>query len=216
MNRLLVGRVLSIPNSHHDERNSGIVMVSLELIGVITARRIGQVKDARRDLLVGSLALFFRFVAHVVLSPRATWLVQAGGAESPGLSHPAAASLLTSPAPPAHGAQKGGSGAEQEPEVVPVPAPRLVVEGELLPPTEDVHDEDDPGRKAVPEAPQQVCPPHDVYLLYNRRSFTSSETTRARTRSKTWDRPLLPCHSRTSSTPDPPSIIWCSGQAGFS
>jgi hypothetical protein len=65
-------------------------MVSLELIGIITARRIGQVKDARRDLLVGSLALFIRFVAHVVLSPRATWLVQAGGSEAPGLSHPAA------------------------------------------------------------------------------------------------------------------------------
>src|SRR5215208_2260683 len=116
MNRLLVGRVLSIPNSHHDERNSGIVMVSLELIGVITARRIGQVKDARRDLLVGSLALFFRFVAHVVLSPRATWLVQAGGAESPGLSHPAAASLLTSPAPPAHGAQKGDPAPSKNPK----------------------------------------------------------------------------------------------------
>src|SRR5919112_4671999 len=174
-------------------------MVSLELIGIITARRIGQVKDARRDLLVvGSLALIFRFVAHAVISPRATWLVQAGGTEAPGLSHPAAASLLTSPPSPAYSAQKGGSGAEQEPEVVPVPAPRLVVERVLLPPTEDVHDEDDPGRKSVPEAPQQVCPPHDVYLLYDRRSFTSSETTRLA---------HLPCHARTYSTPDPPSII---------
>ena len=49
-------------------------------------------------------------------------------------------SLLTSPASPTHSAQEGGASPEQEPEVVPVPAPRLVVEWELLPTAKHVHD----------------------------------------------------------------------------
>ena len=64
-------------------------------------------------------------------------------------------------APPAPGTQKGRAGTEQKPEVVPVPAPCLVVEWELLPDAEDVDDKDDPGRDAVPQSPKQVCPPHD-------------------------------------------------------
>ena len=65
---------------------------------------------------------------------------------------------------PADSAQKWRSGAEQEPEVVPVTASGLVVERELLPAAEHVHDKDDPGRKTVPKPPQQVRPPHDGSL----------------------------------------------------
>src|SRR5215208_6121937 len=54
---------------------------------------------------------------------------------------------------------------EQESEVIPAPTSRVVVERELLPPAENVHDEDDPGRKAVPEPPKQIRPPHDDLLL---------------------------------------------------
>jgi L-cystine uptake protein TcyP (sodium:dicarboxylate symporter family) len=43
------------------------VTVPLELIGIIAARRVGQVKDVRRALLVVWLALVFRFVVHVIL-----------------------------------------------------------------------------------------------------------------------------------------------------
>src|SRR5215207_5809829 len=66
---------------------------------------------------------------------------------------------------PADSAQKWRSGAEQEPEVVPVTASCLVIERELLPAAEHVHDKDDPGRKTVPEPPQQLCPPHSVSIL---------------------------------------------------
>ena len=87
-----------------------------------------------------------------------------------------------------------------------------------------------PSRKTVPNAPKQVCPPHDVYLLYDRRSLTSSRRP-ARVERAFWQSdlhgarqreapllsgaqvaPLFLRHARTSSTPDPPSIVWCSGQ----
>ena len=116
----------------------------------------------------------------------------------------------TPPAPPSHHSQKGRAGSEQEPEVVPVPAPCLIVERELLPPTENVHDEDDPGRKTVPNAPKQVCPPHDVYLLYDRRSLTSSETSRPSRKS------LLAVRSARRPTARGPTTVRRSGRATFS
>ena len=116
----------------------------------------------------------------------------------------------TPPAPPSHHSQKGRAGSEQEPEVVPVPDPCLIVERELLPPTENVHDEDDRGRKTVPNAPKQVCPPHDVYLLYDRRSLTSSETSRPSRKS------LLAVRSARRPTARGPTTVRRSGRATFS
>src|SRR5829696_6223935 len=66
---------------------------------------------------------------------------------------------------PAGGPQNRRAGAEQEPEVVPIPGSCGVIERELLPAAEDMDDKDDPGRKAVPEPPEQVRPPHDDLLL---------------------------------------------------
>ena len=66
---------------------------------------------------------------------------------------------------PAGGTQNRRAGVEQEPEVIPAPASCSVIERELLPAAEDVDDEDDPGRKAVPEPLEQVSPPHDDFLL---------------------------------------------------
>jgi len=62
--------------------------------------------------------------------------------------------LVAPSTPPTHSAQKGRAGTEQEPEVVPVPAPCLVVEREVLPAAKHVDDEDDPGRKTIPESPE--------------------------------------------------------------
>ena len=91
-------------------------------------------------------------------------------------------SLAAPAAPPAKGAKEGGAGAEQEPEVVPVPAPRLVVERELLPAAEHVNDEDYPGRKAVPQPPQQVRPLHDDPPSQYRRDPPSISEIRRRRR----------------------------------
>jgi hypothetical protein len=66
------------------------------------------------------------------------------------------------PASPAQRTEEGRARADQEPQVVPVSAPRGVIEGELLPPAEHVHDEHDPGREPVPEPPKQVSPPHNA------------------------------------------------------
>jgi hypothetical protein len=73
--------------------------------------------------------------------------------------------LVAPSSSPAGGTQNRRAGAEQEPEVIPVPASCSVIERELLPAAKDVDDEDDPGRKAVPEPPEQVSPPHDDFLL---------------------------------------------------
>src|SRR5215472_2353869 len=61
---------------------------------------------------------------------------------------------------PAQRTQQWRARTKQEPEIVPVATACLVVERELFPPAEHMHDEDDPGRQAVPDAPQQVLPPH--------------------------------------------------------
>src|SRR5215204_2657574 len=62
--------------------------------------------------------------------------------------------LVAPSTPPTHSAQKGRAGTEQEPEVVPVPAPCLVVEREVLPAAKHVDDKYDPGRKTIPESPE--------------------------------------------------------------
>jgi hypothetical protein len=60
--------------------------------------------------------------------------------------------ILAPSASPTQSAQERRTSAEQKPEVVPVSASCLVVESELLPAAEHVHDKDDPGRKPVPDA----------------------------------------------------------------
>jgi hypothetical protein len=72
---------------------------------------------------------------------------------------------LSPSSPPPQRTQNRRASAEQKAEVVPVSASCLVVERELLPAAEHVDDKDDPGRKPVPESPEQVCPPHDSSLL---------------------------------------------------
>jgi hypothetical protein len=63
--------------------------------------------------------------------------------------------------PPAKEAEKRRARAEQEPEVIPIAASRAVIERKLIPGAEDVDDEDDPGREAIPQSPKKIEPPHD-------------------------------------------------------
>jgi hypothetical protein len=56
--------------------------------------------------------------------------------------------------------QKGRAGADQEPKVIPATAPRQVVDRKRLPDAKEVQDQEDPGRNAVPGAPEEVLPPH--------------------------------------------------------
>lgn len=67
--------------------------------------------------------------------------------------------------PPAtQGAKKRGAGAKQEAEVVPVADSNGIIDRLLIPRTKDVRDENDPGRQAVPESPEQIMPPHVASL----------------------------------------------------
>lgn len=62
--------------------------------------------------------------------------------------------LMGPSASPAENPENRRAGTEQKPEVIPVSAPRGVVEWKLLPAAEHVDDKDDPGRKAIPESPE--------------------------------------------------------------
>src|ERR1700694_2415996 len=53
---------------------------------------------------------------------------------------------------------------DQETEVVPVPASVQIVDGELVPAAEGVHDQHSPGRKSVPESPEAILPPHPTVI----------------------------------------------------
>src|SRR5690606_9994622 len=66
---------------------------------------------------------------------------------------------------PAKHAEKRRSSAQQEPEVVPVPRAEAIVDGLALKCVEDMRDQDDPRRQPVPDAPQQVVPPHRGLLI---------------------------------------------------
>src|SRR5215204_3148196 len=59
-------RAASRRGVYHYERHTSLVAVSLEFARFLAARGVGQVDYVRRALLVGSLALLFWFVVHVV------------------------------------------------------------------------------------------------------------------------------------------------------
>jgi len=61
--------------------------------------------------------------------------------------------------------QKRRASSDQEPEIIPAATAYDIVDRELPPDAEEVNDQENPGRDAVPDAPQEVLPPHAAPLV---------------------------------------------------
>src|SRR5215813_14670953 len=86
------------------------------------------------------------------------------GASSPTSDPPSASPSCFSPSSAEH-PQKRRASSDQEPEIIPAVTAYNIVDWKLLPNAEEVNDQENPGRDAVPHAPQEVLPPHAAPLV---------------------------------------------------
>src|SRR5262249_27150772 len=85
-------------------------------------------------------------------------------AGSPSSGPPSAPPSCFSPRSAEH-PQKRRASSDQEPEIIPAATAYYIVDRELPPDAEEVNDQENPGRDAVPDAPQEILPPHAAPLV---------------------------------------------------